>query len=157
MIALVIVQVLFIILFAPIKVGAIGYFCLERENCMLDLKIFAFTVAKIRLATENGVFVLKINDKRANFKNSAKNKKLAKKAFKYLANGNLTIKSNILAVLGDVEAKTSALIAGTIMIIASALGTKIRVYNDFEGERADAQLLIATKISIFQTFEMLNG
>lgn len=157
MVALVIVQVVLLVLFAPIKVGAIGYFCLERENCMVDLKIFALTVAKIRIARENGVFVLKINEKSVDLKQSAKSKKHVLKAIKYISSGNLAASGDVLAVLGDVEAKTLALISGAAMAICGALKTHLCVYNDFEHERADAQLSFKTRISIFQALEMLNG
>ena len=57
------IEIIIVLAFAPIRIKLRGYFSLDRQNGGIDLKIFALTVIRLRLAKEDGKISLKLNDK----------------------------------------------------------------------------------------------
>ena len=154
-IALLGVEILLLVVFAPIKVGVQAYFCLERGIFLADIKILRLTIAKIRAKMQNGKIVLKVNNKRMPLKPTGKQNKRLGNVAKYVSAGNLKIKGDMLALIGGENEMTASLVAGAICAIGSVFGQKPSVYSGNSETRTDAQVVINTKISIFQTIEMM--
>ncbi len=155
MVALLVVEILLLAIFAPIKVGAIAYFCLERGIFLADIKIFHLTVTKIRAKLKDGKIVLVVNNKRMPLNRSDKQNKNIGGVAKYLLAGNLKFKGDILAVLGGENAMNASLLAGAICVIGAVFGQNSHVYSGFSAKRTDTQIVVNTKISIFQTLKMM--
>ena len=155
MIALLGVEIVLLAIFAPIKVSVQAYFCLERKIFMADIKVFRLTVAKIRAKLQDGKILLVVNNKRMPFKPTEKQNKRIGSVARYVRAGNLKIKGDMLAMLGGENTMVASLVAGTICVVGSIFGQKPHVYSGYSDTRADTQIVINTKISIFQTIEMM--
>ena len=160
-IAFIVVEIALIMFFAPIKVGIKGYFSLSKTCAGVDLTLYNLTLIRIRIFDEGGEIGLKVNDKGIDVNKLrdkttyAKQPKIVLKLFKSLRNGEIIINGNILAVLGDNDPKNSAIIFGIVSGILAMAGIKASIYSDFDKQRADADFVFGTNISLIQAFEAL--
>ena len=156
MFVLFVFEVLLLVVFLPIKIALKGYFCLERPSCAVDIKLYGLTIARFRTEVKDGKIVLKLGDKPLQAKHRQLGGKIAPKLVKYISSGNLWLRASILAVLGAIDAKTCAILSGTVMTLLAMLNVKTQIFSDFEAERVDAHFAIKSKICLFQVAEMLG-
>ncbi|MBR4800223.1 MAG: hypothetical protein IK048_00880 [Clostridia bacterium] len=159
-IALILVEIVLILLFAPVKIGLKGYFSMLGASAGIDVKIFAFTALRIRLSKKDGKFLLKINDKSPSELRLRPNFEIAKKVAKYLAQGNLRVGGNFLAVFGDMDSKNCAIASGMANAVVKALNSRsiranVKVFADFDAQRADADFAFRLNVNAVQAMEML--
>ena len=161
-IALYIVEILLILLLFPIKIRAKGYFSLSTISAGIDFEIFGVAIIRIRLTNDKGDLCIKVNDKKINLtsiklkaKSNKRIAKLVKNLFESIKKREIIINGDVLAVLGDDDPKTSALMSGAANVLFNMIGVKMRLYSDFEKERADADFVLNSKINVIQALQAI--
>ena len=160
-IALIVVEMLAVIMLLPLKVKVQGYFSLTNLSAGIDVKLLGIVVLKVRLKSQGREILLSLNGKNLSIKEMKdklpNSKFLDGRALKGLTNalkavksGEISVLGGIVAVVGDSNPQTCAIACGVIESVFKMLGTKVRVYTDFETQRADADMRFGVKISLLQ-------
>ena len=155
-IAIICVEIVIILLFAPINVGVKGYFSFSRLNAGFDIKLFEITLARVRFEKDDGKICLKVNDKPFDGQKIKIKKQTMLNMAKYVFDGNLKINGKILGVLGDANPKACAMLYSVVSMLAKAINPKTILYADFEHERIDVDFAFELNICLIQAFEMAN-
>ena len=156
-VAMFFVEIAIVLLFLPIKIGVKGYFSLSMFGAGVDFLLFGIVIVRLRLIDAKGTIALRINDKDVRLASIGQKfavRKIGTRALKNLLesvkSGEIMIKGDVLAVLGDFDPKNCALMIGAINALINITGVKGRIYSDFDTQRADADFFFDSKINLIQ-------
>lgn len=144
------IEVVLLLVFAPIPIKVKAHFSLARKSCQADVRIVGMNAIRIRAnILENSARVL-VNgkEKHPNGENNAIQQ--ARTIANVLKVEHIRIIPNVIALIGMDEAKNSAMICAMLCGIGG-----IRAYPDINCERCDIDMSMKTKMNILQAFRLM--
>lgn len=174
-IGLFIVQIVTLIIFAPIKLGVKYHFSLTREIGIVIIKVFGMNMVRIKLENKDNKLAISINgrpyalgQKKKKEDEKDKNSIIEKipNIFSYLKTEKIIAGFYIFAYIGDNDVKNCALKTALISTIfnffagfmpfLSRKNRKSKVYPDFDNNRLDFDFFTKIKVNIYQILTFIS-
>lgn len=144
------IEVILLLMFAPISIKVKAHFSLSRKSCQVDISVIGAKIVRVRAkATENDVKLL-VNGKEKYPKEDRVALQNIIRSVRVIKVDNIRIKPSVVALIGIDEAKNSAILCALLCGIQG-----INAYPCVNGERFDADIAIKTKINILQAIRLM--
>ena len=150
---LVAVQLLIVMLFYPLKIGAAGHVSLARDKIDLNVNVLGLSVVKVRVKLEDGKFKLLVNGKPFKPKKKLTFKQIKSVGEQYKIEG-LKLRGNLLVLVGTQDAKSTAMLCAGIYGIANPIIRGCNIYTSAASDTFEIDGRVKIKINVLQILSL---
>ncbi len=146
-IALICLQAVIIIAFAPLNVRVLGHLSLAHMAIQTDVSLYGVRIASIRLRRAEGKLKLTLNGKR--FPDRRPKLRTLMTVPSRFARSGAVMKASVVASVGATEAKDSAMLCGILHSFMSPVVQNAAIYAS-TGEAFELDFKLNFKINLLQ-------
>lgn len=159
-VALICLQALVALLFAPVRVKLHYHFSLNQTQSNVVLRVFRFSVLRIKIGVENDALAIIINGTPKPLKRKKKDSgfpiEKIPKIITYLHAERIIAFSYLLAYIGGSDAMNSALRFALVGSLGDLLFHNSLTLPDYDNDRLDFDLNIKGDINLYQLLELIG-
>ncbi len=149
-----VVQILLLLVFAPIRFGVKLHFSLNREQMLVVFAVGKLKVVKLKICKLDERLALIVNGRQKSLRLNKSTPQKANVAMTYAKAQRLFKLFKFTIFSGAQDASHSALATGVIKSLSDLFGVKCEFFTDFERERCDFVVIARAKVNLYEALEL---